>query len=266
MKRILVILTLISSLISLSYAKAQGTLPSVSFEDMKRAEQGKVKDIIGPQTLLLESGQIIYLVGIEIPNSYGEDISPLAVTARDILKDLLDGQRVQLYKTKHKELGLTNRMGHDLVHLERLDDNAWAQGTLLALGLARVKTTARNSHMAGDMLLLEEKARSDKLGIWGDITVLTPDTADSASGSFAIVEGQVESVALKKNRIYINFGKDWKTDFTLSIAPDNKRAFAKEKLDPQSWGGQTIRVRGNVRDYNGPYMEIDHPAAVEFIK
>ncbi len=232
---------------------------------MKRAGQGKVKAVIDPLTLILENDQIIHLSGINIPGAYGQNISPLAVVARDILKDFLVGQRVQLYQTNNKQSGRINRMGHDLVHLERMDNNAWAQGMLLTLGLAHVKTTASTAHLAPDMLALEAKARNEKLGIWQEMDVLNPANAQEANGSFAIVEGKVESVAIKKNRIYINFGKDWRRDFTVSIAPEDKRAFSNVKLDPLNWGGETIRVRGNIRDYNGPYMEINHPEAVEFI-
>lgn len=234
---------------------------------MKRVGQAEVVDVVSPLTLLLKDSSIVRLVGIDIPGSYGDEISPLAVTARDILKDLLVGQRIEIYQTKDKKVGLVNRMGHDLVHIERHSDDAWAQGTLLALGLARVKTTPENAHMAGEMLALESNARKEKRGIWADdaFRIHKAEDAESAIGSFAIVEGRVESVALKKNRIYINFGKDWKTDFTVSIAPEDKRRFSKAKLDPLGWGGQIIRARGSVRDYNGPYMEVLHPEAIEFM-
>jgi len=235
---------------------------------MKRAGQSEVVDVISPFTVLLKDEAVVRLVGIDIPGAYGDDISPLAVTARDILRDLLVGQHIEIYQTKDKKVGLVNRMGHDLVHIERHSDDVWAQGTLLALGLARVKTTPENAHMATEMLEIEQKARSDKLGIWADDSFAIHNAADAeeAIGSFAIVEGRIESVALKKNRIYINFGKDWKTDFTVSIPPADKRKFSKAKLDPLGWGGKVIRARGSVREYNGAYMEVLHPEAVEFIK
>jgi len=268
MRQILIIFALIASAFYASYGYAQETLPKAEFKEMKRVGQSKVADVVSPLTLLMEDGSIIRLAGIDIPNSYGDDISELAVTARDILKDLLVGKRIEAYQTKNKKVGLVNRMGHDLAHVERHGDKAWAQGTLLALGLARVKTTPENAHMAVEMLALEAAARDEKLGIWAGeaFAIHNAEDAESAIGSFAIVEGRIESVALKKNRIYINFGKDWKSDFTVSIAPMDKRKFSKAKLDPLGWGGKVIRVRGSVREYNGPYMEVMHPEAVEFIK
>ena len=234
---------------------------------MKRGEQAEVVDVISPLTVLLDDKRIVRLSGIDIPGAYGEDISSLAVIARDILKDMLVGERVQLYQTKDKKVGLTNRMGHDLVHMERIDDEAWVQGTLLQLGLARVKTNPHNVHLADEMLELERKARDQETGLWQDGTFSIVDATDAERtiGTFSLVEGVVESVALKKNRIYVNFGKDWRTDFTLSIAPEDKRLFLKQKIDPMKWGGKRIRARGSIREYNGPYLEISHPEAIEFL-
>lgn len=244
------------------------TFPSVTFQDMRRMNQSEVIDVVGAQTLLMRDGSIIELSGIDVPDRYGDEISPLAVTARDILNDLMSNKKVTVYQTKDKDSGRSNRMGHSLAHVERIDNGAWAQGTLLALGLARVKTQPSNAHMATEMLEIEAKARLEGIGIWGDdrYAVLSSDNAEAGLQSFAIVEGEIESVALKKNRIYINFGRDWKKDFTVSIAPQDKRAFSKAKLDPLGWGGQVIRARGAIREYNGPYMEISHPAAIEFIE
>ena len=234
---------------------------------MSRAKPSEVIDVVSPSTLLLRNGWIVELSGIDIPGSYGEDISPLAVTARDILKDMLVGERVDVYQTKDRDSGRMNRMGHHLVHLSRNKDDVWAQGMLLTLGLARVKTSISNIDVAQEMLALEDKARQEKIGIWAEerFRVLNPDETEEALGEFAVVEGRIESVALKKNRIYINFGKDWRNDFTVSIAPEDKRRFSKAKLDPLGWGGKIIRVRGSIRSYNVPNMEATHPQSIEII-
>jgi len=66
--------------------------------------------------------------------------------------------------------------------------------------------------------------------------------------------------------VYLNFGKNWRDDFTVSIAPENKRVFSKQSINPLEWNGKILRVRGWVEDYNGAYIEIDHPQAVEVLK
>ncbi|MFK7840605.1 MAG: thermonuclease family protein [Bdellovibrionales bacterium] len=268
MRQILIVLFLITSAFSSSYAQDTESLPSIDFQNMKRIGQERVQDVVSPVELLMEDGSIIRLVGIDIPTLNYDNPSALAVTARDIMRDLLSGQRVEVYQTRDRNVGLINRMEHRLAHVKLVKDEIWAQGVLLKLGLARVKTTPYNDHMVPEMLVLEEKAREELLGIWEDdaYQVYDAQNAEGTIGQYAVVQGRVESVALKKNRIYINFGKNWKSDFTVSIAPEDKRAFSKAKLDPLNWGGQILRARGNIRDYNGPYMEISHPAAIEIIK
>ncbi|NCT40707.1 MAG: hypothetical protein GW778_03480 [Alphaproteobacteria bacterium] len=267
MRVILIFLTLISSVIFIPFAHADETLPVVEFSDMRRSGQGEVADVLSPVTILMKDGTIIRLVGIDVPGMYKDDASVMAVTARDILRDLLAGQRVEIYQTTDKNSGLVNRMGQQLAHLKLAKGGFWAQGVLLKLGLARVKTTAANAHMADKMLVIERAAREEKIGIWANDAygVVSADNAESAVGNFAIVEGRIQSVALKKNRLYINFGKNWRHDFTVSIAPEDKRAFSNARLDPMRWGRKRVRVRGSVRDYNGPYMEITHPGAIEFL-
>lgn len=248
---------------------AQESFPTAAFNDLRGTGQAEIVEVVGPLTLLLSDGQIVRLSGIEVPAGApaSDESGPWAVTARNILRDMFLAKRVTVYQTQQKNVGRTNRMGHALVHLERHSDKAWAQGTLLSLGLARVRSTQFNPEMTEQMYLLEAIAREEKIGIWSDdsYAILTPETAAEAIGDFGIVEGRVESVALNKNRIYINFGKNWRDDFTVTIAPENKRIFSKAGINPMDWGGKLLRVRGYLKNINGPSIEVDHPEAVEVI-
>ena len=177
---------------------------------------------------------------------------------------MLIGKSVALYQTVNRDQGRVNRMGHNIAQLERESDKAWIQGALLSLGLARARTTQRNPEMAQQMYDLEQAAMAQKLGIWEKtVKVLTPDETSFYEGSFQIVEGRIVSTALKQNRVYLNFGQNWKDDFTVSIAPEDKRVFLKQNLDPLQWNGKQVRVRGWIESYNGPYMQINHPQAIE---
>jgi hypothetical protein len=61
----------------------------------------------------------------------------------------------------------------------------------------------------------------------------------------------------------LNFGPDYKTDFTVTIAPTEMRLFRREKIDPRELVGRTLRVRGWLGSYNGPEMELLTPSALE---
>ncbi len=265
MLRILVLFLIAANcFINAAYAETVPRLPSGDFSELRRTGMVNVKAVIDPQTIQLEDGHIVRLTGIDFPDFNPDEPGDFSLTAMQILRDMLVGKTVLLYQTVNREEGRINRMGQDIAQIQRESDKAWVQGTLLSLGLARVRTAQRNPEMAQQMYDLELAAMKDKAGIWENYSkVLPPEEAEAHEGSFQIVEGRIESAALKQNRIYLNFGKDWKTDFTISIAPEDKRAFSKQNLDPLQWNGKQVRVRGWIESYNGPYMQISHPAAIE---
>ncbi len=248
-------------------AFAQPSEPHADFSELRRTNTQKVRNVIDPLTLVLKDNKTIRLAGIDIPDFDVHDPGEVAASAAKILKKELEEKDINIYQTTNNDLGRTNRMGHEIAHLELKNTKIWVQGLLLQQGLARVRTTRRNPEMAEQMYALEEKARSEEKGIWGltGFPVLNLDTAEQGVGTFQIVEGKVHAIATVKNTIYLNFGPDWRTDFTVSIKSGDLRQFSAIGLDRMSWRGKTIRSRGWLRSWNGPYMEIDHPQAIQIL-
>ena len=50
-------------------------------------------------------------------------------------------------------------------------------------------------------------------------------------------------------RIYLNFGDDWRTDFTVSVAPGDNNLFEEAGINLLSLAGQRIRIRGWLRNF-----------------
>lgn len=265
MKRILVLFITLASFFAFP-ALAQEGLPKGDFSDLRFMGSVRVAKIIDPQTIQLQDGRIVALTGLDFPDYAPQEAGDLSITAMNVLKDMFEGKDANFYQRKNKDLGLVNRMGHEIGHLERKSDGAWAQGSVVALGLARVRTEERNPEMADQLYALESEARADKAGLWAEeqYQILAPEETNDHIGQFAIVQGTVQSAAMNKNRIYLNFGQDWRTDFTVSIAPEDRRAFSRANIDPLQWNGKRIRVRGWLDSLNGPMIEIDHPQAIEF--
>ncbi len=249
-------------------ASAQNmTLPKGEYSDLSLRGTGIVTQVIDQQRLSLHDGRIIYLTGLNFPNYHPYDPSELSLTALKVLRDMLIGQQVNIYQTKKKKIGRTNRMGHYLAHIERKSDHAWIQGTLLSLGLANVRTTKRNPEMAAQMYALEQSARKNKSGVWANVQtdIHTPEGAKNYINSFGIIEGIITKVAMRNNQIYLNFGQDWRDDFTVMIKSGDKRSFNKAGIDPLQWNGHVVRVRGWIESYNGPMIAIDHPERIEIL-
>lgn len=241
--------------------------PQGDYSELRKEIPARVSQVIDPLTLALDDKRIVRLTGLDIPDNNAYKPGNFAVTALKILRDMLENKSVNLYQVQKNGWGQSNRMGQQLAHIERQSDKAWVQGTLLALGLARVMTDQRNFEMADQMYAIERRARAEKLGLWSkdDFKILTPEEAEQKTGTVQIVEGTVHSAMTNQNTIYLNFGPDWRADFTVIIKPENRPRFFKRNVDPLQWNNKKIRVRGWIGNYNGPYIEVDHPEQIEIL-
>lgn len=242
-------------------------VPKTEFTDLRLDRDDRIVEIIDPLTLRAAESGIIHLTGLDIPDYNPYSQGAIAQSAAAILRDMLVDKTVQLYQTQDRQTGRKNRMNQSLYHLVIKDSESWVQGVMVRLGLARVRTEPSNAEMARELYALEEQARAQKLGLWAfdQYAILTPEQAPEHLNSFAIVEGTVMSAARKQNNIYLNFGTNWRDDFTVQIKPIHSRTFNAAGMNPLDLNGKTIRVRGWLQSYNGPYIEIDHPERIEII-
>ncbi len=147
------------------------------------------------------------------------------------------------------------------------DDGLWLQEELLCRGLARVYTFPDNRQLAPELFVAERAARAAHRGMWAEpaCAVRTVDPARLANdiGAFHIVEGRIAGTAKVRGRVYLNFGEDFRSDFTATISPNAVPLFTKAKLDPLALKDKVVRVRGYLRNYNGPVIDITHPEQIE---
>ena len=108
----------------------------------------------------------------------------------------------------------------------------------------------------------EQAARAAKRGVWGqEDFVLTPENAAQHLLQFHVVEGVVTRVYKARNATYVNFGENWHTDFSVTIAGRNRRSF-DEKL-ARITQGTRVRVRGTLYEENGPMLKLTRPEQLE---
>ncbi len=299
MSKIIVLLALFSSFFiftAVGYAEDEKkeavplSLPTnADYGDLRLIGTVKINQVIDALTLRLDDGRIIQLSAVDFPDLTPYEAGDIALAAHKALSELLTGKSVRLYQTKKADKGRTNRMSNELAHIDvnaptppetsDTSDTAdkephtiWAQGYLILNGLARARPNERNPEMAVQMYALEQIAREKKVGMWNPekypaMQVLTPDTADTAMNSFAVIEGTIKSVAMVKNVTYLNFGNNWRDDFTIAVESATRRQMLKEKPDMNllSLGGSNVRVRGWVESYNGAFIKLEHPALIEFL-
>lgn len=226
---------------------------------------GRVVEVIDGDTVVLADGREVRLVGIQAPKlplgRPGFPTWPLAPEAKRALEALVLDDEVQL-GTGGRE---RDRHGRALAHLFRARDGLWVQGEMLRQGLARVYTFADNRALAPELYARERESRAAGRGIWAleAYRILPSEAAERMLDQFALVEGTVLAVGQARSSVYLNFGADWKRDFTAVIRPEALRVFTMEGIEPAAYEGRRIRVRGWVESWNGPMIEVTHPEQIE---
>lgn len=243
------------------------------FSALKHTTSEKIDKIIDARTILLKDGTIVRLCALALPAqipppAHPEDYESAA--KRGLESILPEGTDVLLYQTIVKKsgqkLGRENRMGHQLAHLVRKSDGLWINGALVTAGLAYVMTDKSNPEMATQLYRLEEDALSKKRGFWPVWSILDVENASEGVGNYRIVEGVITTAASVGNKIYLNFGTDYRTDFTVMLSPTLRKVLLREGIDPMALQNQRVRVRGWLREWNGPYMELETKEHLEKLK
>jgi endonuclease YncB( thermonuclease family) len=214
-------------------------------------------------TLQLADGRVLRLAAILAPKG----VEPLAAAARTALAAAV-GRPLLLELGRRR----TDRHGRLLAQawLAAADGTkgVWLQNILLTQGLARVASTDDARALVPELLRLEAQARAAGRGLWADpaYRVRTPADAGEALDSFQIVEGRVLAAALARNGGYLNFGTDYKTDFTLGFSRDALRRLQESGIVFKSLQGVRLRARGWLRSFNGPLIDITHPEQIEVLE
>ncbi len=229
----------------------------------------KVKTVIDPLTFISFEDKIYRLSGLDSP-ALSDIEAPAEFTeeALQALKDLITEKELLIYLTKDRDKGRMSHMGHNLIQAKIKETDEWVQGHLLANGFTRVRTTPFNTDLAEQMYTQEQLALKDEKGLWAypKYAVLSAKDISEDPRGFQIVEGEVYSASLVRNTVYLNFGQDWKTDFSIGVEPAVRKALSKDdNQSPQQWAKKKVRIRGPVRFYNGPFIDLTHAEQIEFI-
>ena len=214
-------------------------------------------------TLQLADGRLLRLAAILAPKG----AEPLADAARAALADTAG--RPLLLEFGPRRLDRHGRLlAQAWLAAAGGAKGPWLQELLVARGLARVASTDDTRARVPELLRLEAAARAEQRGLWADpvYRVRTPDDVGDGLNSFQIVEGRVLTAAAVSGGGYLNFGADYKTDFTLSFSRESLRRLKESGVDFKSLQGVRVRARGWLRSFNGPLIEITHPEQIEVLQ
>jgi hypothetical protein len=225
----------------------------------------KVAGVRDNGVLVLDDHRTVKLEGLLWPA--GErDGAPDSLVAGSAaaLRSLVAAHRLVLH-TKEPRFDRYDRLRVQAV----IEHGEWLQREILRRGLARVSVAPDRPECARDLYAAEAEGRTAGLGLWASSAyrVRTPESLRWQDlGSFQIVEGQVVNAKVSGGRAYLNFGRNWRTDFTVTISPEDMKRFKAANIDPYSYAGKTVRVRGWIDRLHGFEIEAASSEAIEIVK
>nr|WP_244635695.1 thermonuclease family protein [Chthonobacter albigriseus] len=141
----------------------------------------------------------------------------------------------------------------------------WIQQRLLEDGL--VVFDGSGGPCAAALAAAEDRARAARRGIWAAARPMsaTHVAAHVDLPDFVVVESDVFSVGSSGTTTYLNFGRDFSSDLTVSIGGRILAGFPPDKsvADLQ---GRTVRVRGWAEVRAGADIRLEDQAALDVIK
>lgn len=246
--------------------------PATAACDLADGPTAKVARVVDGETLMLEDGRGVRLVGVLAPVAprwwRKPEPWPPAEASRAALAALAEGQTVALAFGGAREDRRARRLAH--VFVTRGAERLWAQAHLVGLGLARAVSFKDNRACARALQAREAEARAARRGLWSRRVYGVLAANDTAAllrrlQGYVLVEGRVAAVARRRRWTFLNFGADWKRDFTVAVAAGDRRRFAGSDVDLAALEGRRVRVRGWIESWNGPAIKATHPEQIELL-
>jgi len=202
----------------------------------------------------------IRIPGIELPR----DGTPGHALAMQYIDTMLDGVSVEILLGGEERIDRFGNLIADInLGQQRLSEALVRSGNAIAYSWPDTRDAAAR------LLPVEMEAREAARGLWGAgvFAIRTPDPNPLALylETVQIIEGRVVSIGDTRDRLYLNFGFDYRTDFTVSVDQGDVARFDEAGVDLRSLEGRMVRVRGWIQAINGPSISLDHPERLEVL-
>jgi endonuclease YncB( thermonuclease family) len=230
---------------------------------------GTAASVIDGRTFLFADGREMRLAAIETPPLASPDTAreDAGIAAKAALEALVLHRPVVVRPAGTA----SDRYGRLIVYAIAAAPETFVQREMLAQGYALLSPGVAAPGCRSLLRAAERSARAAKLGLWGDPYYEVKQADNPADvlaerGRFAVVAGLVASVRESGGIVYVNFGRRWSEDFTVTILKRNERLFAGAGLAPSKLAGRRIEVRGWIEERGGPAIEAARPEQIELVE
>jgi endonuclease YncB( thermonuclease family) len=220
-----------------------------------------IASVPDPRSLALKDNRVLRLAGIESFALLHPDPAAADTALLSRIAELAGGADLRLRIVSERR----DRYGR-LPALVVLGDGRLLQETLVGEGIAISLAFGPPLPCFGRLLAAEDAARRSERGFWAEAAVAQarPEALSSRIGRFAIFEGRVVSVGIRRAATYLNFGEKWSEDVTVEVRGRDRDHFVG-RADLAAMSGQRVRVRGFLEERSGPAMVVNWPAQVEVL-
>ncbi len=228
--------------------------------------------VIDGETLALDDGSEVRLIGALIPRGFDagapEATWALEHRAKAELERLALGKAVGLRLAGRRN----DRYGRLLaqVVVREGETRTWLQGEMLRSGHARAYGLPGSTDCLAELIAAEQQARAAGAGVWTHPSYQVRPAWRSWDlrrfrNTYQIVEGRIYRAASTRGHIYLNFGRNRRTDLTAIIRPAHKAAFDGAEVDVKTLQYRRVRVRGWIEQQSGLTIELYHPSQIELL-
>jgi len=220
-----------------------------------------VVSVYDGDTIRLSDGREIRYIGMDAPETggyrpaeyYGEE-------AKTLNSSLVLGKHVTIVT----DVESTDAYGRTLAYV--FVDDLFVNEALIREGAALSRSYPPNVTHQDLFCDAMNEARIEKRGMWADTAawMIPQEEAASHIGLSKTVVGRVIASEMTSSGVFLNFGLDYTTDFTVFIPDDYLDAFSRGGIDnpAQVYRGETIEVIGTLTDKNGPSIRVTSPCQI----
>ncbi len=215
-------------------------------------EARSVEKVIDGDTIEIDGGERVRYIGVDAPE-LGE---PLYEEARDFQKKVVLGGHVRIEACKEEP---KDGYGRTLAFVQKGNVDVGEQ--LLRYGYARTLFIGRCGRDAARRYRkIEVGAFLVGLGVWSLQETRQVDHGDAGRyiGCLMSVTGEVANVHAGPKAYHLNFGKNYRTDFTAVLFRKDLSRLVEEGLHPVTgYEGRFVKVTGILKEYNGPQIIVE---------
>jgi len=220
--------------------------------------------VIDGDTIVITGGERIRYIGIDAP----EVNEVFYQEAKDKNRELVEGKNIRFVVCKYEQ---RDNYGRLLAWVYTGD--IFVNELLVKEGYAKIFIIPPcGTEKQEEFKNYEKEAKDKGLGLWvmdGKLTEqnekpIHAETAAQYIGKTKTVSGKVINVFDSGKAIFLNFGADYKKDFTAVIFNKDIGRFKGKGIDPVNfYKGKEVFVIGKIIEYNGPEIVVKNPSQIK---